>query len=672
MATECFVSGGRSRGPVDKPNQVYTKSTTYLRCSAIDCGRNAFNDVMCGTENTSVIECRIVDVGGCAWEGASRFVKFVGNYVRNAGTVAMGNLGPANHDNTFPELGAGQHIIANNVFESTVPYGGAAIRAAVGATQVLVTNNLFINFGSSAVNISGSSDLTHYATANATVSGNLFDMTEIGAASVPRIAIDISAADTIVADNQIYVRGACDPKVTALRLLEPALNANVHDNLIRNCGVGIQTGRGTSRVGEVIDPRTFVVAQRTIPLEPRSVSQCQGWQLVWLAAGKATERSVVEAITGAAATDKVKIVIKEPRAGLKAGDSFEIIPPAANWNLHDNTVADCLQPVILDSYGGEASGFRDNLVTRGATSGVTQAVQVRGRFQVIGNQFSGFDEAGSAVLGLHADPFRDTGRSLFQRNVFTRCTQVVAESRAGLWDAVGSTDNLFSDCGAVPKVPPAVRQAAPAMAAVPIAVSSSRPAFVAGRAVGARAVDGAVDEWPWQESARVIAIAEVAAGAAASPVPGRACAAWDDQFLYLAIRIAVAPGVKLRGGTEFAACDGVEVSLQGSSGTVGNPIFVLWGSSDASWQALPAGGASPQQCKALRDAVVYAARVSADEWTCEWRIPFAALQLDPAQVSRVGFNIGLHVAATDAWVAWRATGGAFYEVGNAGELVLSR
>jgi len=36
--------------------------------------------------------CRIVDVGGCAWEGASRFVKFVNNYVRNAGTVAIGNI----------------------------------------------------------------------------------------------------------------------------------------------------------------------------------------------------------------------------------------------------------------------------------------------------------------------------------------------------------------------------------------------------------------------------------------------------------------------------------------------------------------------------------------------------------------------------------------------------
>ena len=197
MATECFVSGSRSRGTPDKPNSAHSKLTTYLRCSAVDCARNGFNDVMCGSENTSVLNCRIVDVGGCAWEGASRFVKFVGNYVRNAGTVAMGNLGPANHDETFPELGAGQHLIANNVFESTVPYGGYAISAGVGATQVLVTNNQFVNFGSSAVHIAGRSDRTHYPSATATIAGNVFDMTEVGEKSAPRTAVDVDASDTL-------------------------------------------------------------------------------------------------------------------------------------------------------------------------------------------------------------------------------------------------------------------------------------------------------------------------------------------------------------------------------------------------------------------------------------------------------------------------------------------
>ena len=83
-------------------------------------------------ENTSVLYCRIVDVGGCTWEGASRFVKFIGNYVRNAGTVAMGNLEPAIATQLSRCSAAGQHIVADNVFESNVPYGGCAIRSGPG------------------------------------------------------------------------------------------------------------------------------------------------------------------------------------------------------------------------------------------------------------------------------------------------------------------------------------------------------------------------------------------------------------------------------------------------------------------------------------------------------------------------------------------------------------
>ena len=289
MASECFVSGGRGRGAT-RPDKSYSKSVTYLRCSATDCGRNAFNDVTCGPENTSVLNCRIVDVGGCAWEGASRFVKFVGNYVRNSGTVAMGNLGTYNRDESFPAIGAGQHIVANNVFESNVPYGGCAIRSASGSTQITIADNLFINFGSSAVEASGRSDPTHYPSANTTITGNLFDMTEIDDKPVSRTAVAVSASDAIVSDNQIYVRGVNDSLVTAIKITEPAVNVIVHDNLIRNCGTGIVSDHAISRVGEVIDPVTFVASVRAVPLDHRKARQCQGWRLVWLSDGRPRRR----------------------------------------------------------------------------------------------------------------------------------------------------------------------------------------------------------------------------------------------------------------------------------------------------------------------------------------------------------------------------------------------
>lgn len=456
MAAECFVSLCRDRGSC-KPVRSCCKRTTYLRCSAINCGRNGFNDVTCGPENTSVQYCRIVDVGGAAWEGASRFVKFVGNYVRNSGTVALGNIAvKKNADESFPAVGSGQHVVANNVFESNVPYGVCAIRSAAGATQVIITNNQFVNFGSSAVEVWGRSTPTHYSSANTTVTGNIFDMTEIGDKSISRIAVETSASDTIIADNQVYVRGEHDPEVTAIKINEPAVNVSVHNNLIRNCGRGVVTrlaitGRARPRVGEVVDPVTFVPYWTDVPLDHRRTRQCEGWRVVWLADGKPAGESVLDAVIGAAKPETVRFKLRQPRE-MKVGESFDVIPPTANWSVHDNTITDCLQPVALDSYGSDTSFFRDNIVTRGEATGVKQAVAVSGRFNLIGNHISGFDEKDSAALMLNPDALGKTCPNLYRNNIFQRCSVVVKESREGLWKASTTDGNLFIDCDSPPEL----------------------------------------------------------------------------------------------------------------------------------------------------------------------------------------------------------------------------
>ncbi len=395
MSGECFVSGGPSRGTV-KPGQSYS-GHTYLRCSVTDSARNAFNDVMCGTENTSVLQCRIVNVGGCSWEGASRFVKFIGNYVRNAGTVAMGNLGPANRDHTYPELGAGQHIIADNVFESGCSYGGRragnGICTAVGSTQVIIRNNIFVNYLSPAVVASGNTDTLHYPSANTLIAGNIFDMTCVEPKSLSRTAIDVSANDTIVSDNQVYVRGPCDPLVTGIRLREPALNVNVHDNLLRNCGQGIFTSRGDGRVAEVVDAQTFTRTESPagLPLDRVRPGLCRGWTLVWLDNKQAGERSVIESFD----PQSLRFKLREPRP-MKTGDRFQVIPTSANWLVHDNTLTGCLRPLVLDSHGSQTAIFRNNLIARGSAE-AKQAIESHGLFRLIDNQVSGFDEAKKAL-----------------------------------------------------------------------------------------------------------------------------------------------------------------------------------------------------------------------------------------------------------------------------------
>lgn len=442
MSLEAFWSGGPARSGMNEPKQ-YTKAINYIRCWAIDCARNGFNNNDLA-ENTSILNCRIVDVGGCAWEGASRFVKVIGNYVRNAGTVAIGNI--SSRDAATEILPSGQHIVSDNVFESVVPYGGCAIRTASGATPVLIANNLFVNFGSSAIELCGhvGPGLPAY---NATVTGNIFDMTEIGEKSVARHAIDVGESDVIVSNNQIYVRGACDPRVTAIRVREPSLNVNVHDNLIRNCGWGIATTRAQSRVAQVIDKSTFVLNPGGVPIERRKSHLYRGWNLVWTSGGKPIGASVIDSFD----PETKQIKLKQPRE-MKPADTFEVFPPyGANWNLHDNTITGCLNPVLFDSYGGETSIFKDNTLTRGDTTGVGKAIVMGGRLNLIGNHFSGFDEPNSAVLSLLPDRFGKPSHNLVRDNSFENCNNAAGESEKGLWQACAAEGNQFVNCVTAPK-----------------------------------------------------------------------------------------------------------------------------------------------------------------------------------------------------------------------------
>jgi len=167
-----------------------------------------------------------------------------------------------------------------------------------------------------------------------------------------------------------------------------------------------------------------------------------------VAGGKPVGRSVIEGFD----PKTWRFTLKEARQ-TKTGESFEIFPPSgANWNLHDNTITGCLNPVVLDSHGSNTSLFKDNTVTRGDTSGVKQAVEVRGRFNLIGNHFSGFDEKDSSALSLYPDRLGQKPRNEYRDNVFERCASVLTESQKGLWETLSATVNSFTDCGTVPKL----------------------------------------------------------------------------------------------------------------------------------------------------------------------------------------------------------------------------
>ena len=431
MAAECFFSGGPYRKGKEEPAE-YTRSATFLRCSVTDCAANAFNN--CDfAENTNILYCRIDGAGWHAYEGSGRFIRFIGNYVRNAGPVTIGDI-----PHTLPrldhlnDLGVGQAVVADNVFEGIGRSGGIAVNHC--PTQVSITNNLFINYNASAIRASSGTVHNTYPPQNIVITGNVIDLTCADGKPAWRVGIAVSTSDTLVANNQVYVRGSMDPVATGIQLREGAVNVDVHDNLVRNCGMGLQAFRLPAKVTEVVDGAFL---QAGLPLERRTSHLYRGWTLAWLKEGKPAGTSVVDAMDPAT----LRLKLTEPRE-VKAGDTFEAFPPSANWNLHDNTVTSCLRPVLLECYGGVASFLRGNVISRGEATGVKAAIEVRGRFTLLENQVSGFDEEGSVALQLHPDPLGRPGRRIFRGNTFERCRTPVAESEKGLWTAADAESNV--------------------------------------------------------------------------------------------------------------------------------------------------------------------------------------------------------------------------------------
>lgn len=452
MANEAFYAQGPYRTRAAEPTKGQ-KELTYLRCSVTDCAANAFNNND-AAENTSVLYCRVDGAGWHACEMPARFLRVSGCYFRNTGPITVGDM--SHRGEGLNELGCGQAIITDNVFEGIGRCGGIGVNH--GSSQVVISGNLFINYNGTAITVSshtvrppaGSSakienDFGSYPSRSAVVTGNIIDLTYEGEKPASRIGIDVDASEVTIADNQIYVRGTADPRVTGLRLREPALYLDVHNNLLRNCGTGLLTGRARSSVSQVFEDGSF--RESALPLEWRYSHQYQGWNAVWVSGSLITGTSVIEAYD----PGTLRFKLKTPRA-VKVGDSFEVYPTeGANWNLHDNTITGCLKPVILDTYGGSTNQFTRNQVSRGGAEGVQAAVTVSGVCHFLGNQISGFDGPGSSGLLLQPDRFEKAPASVYRDNHISDCTTAVGEAKAGLWQAATRAGNVFRGCGKTPE-----------------------------------------------------------------------------------------------------------------------------------------------------------------------------------------------------------------------------
>lgn len=387
MSAECFYSGSASRKGAQEPPTHYTKSITYRQCTVSDCARNAFNNNDFA-EGTSVLNCRIENIGGCAWEGASRFVKFSGNYVTNAGPVAMGNI--RSREAHFDTLPSGQHIVSNNTFEGDLAYGNSFVVASAGATPLIISDNIFVNLNASAIEVSGFGNATNLPAGNVLIRGNAIDLTCVSGESRNRFGISASTNDTTITSNQIYTRNGIDPKVTGLVLAEPAQNVVVSDNIIRGCQLGLEASRIKGSVGEIIDARTFRSNGR-MPWPRRNTYLYQGYQIVWIPNSQEPDKLVDGPVIDRFDVEAGVFRLKED-FDLKMNAVYVLrTSQGFSWNIHDNLINDCAQLVNINVFGGPTAVFSDNILKRSKVPGSLPAVLIRGEFTRRDNQFSGVE-----------------------------------------------------------------------------------------------------------------------------------------------------------------------------------------------------------------------------------------------------------------------------------------
>lgn len=360
MSAECFYSCSANREYGVEPEN-YTQLIVYQNCSVENCARNAFNNND-HAENTQILSCRVRNVGGCAWEGASRYVVIKNSYFRDCGPVSAGNI--RSRKEYLELFGSGQHVIADNVFESSCKYGNfpntmPMINVSACATQVIIRNNTFVNFNSRAVNLSADTGNVDLPAGNIIVTGNSFNMTAVDEPTDYRYALHVSTTDTTIADNQIYVNGDTDANVTGIQLRDDALRVNIHDNTIVGCGKGIETIRCPGQVGEILNEKQFLRFDcgrwgGMPPLLRRRSHRYHGWKM-YLANGDVITLDDFDGETGV-------FTLAEPYA-LTSGEMFDLTPPAEPcWRIHDNIVSGCETPLALDSLCGDKAFLRDNAI----------------------------------------------------------------------------------------------------------------------------------------------------------------------------------------------------------------------------------------------------------------------------------------------------------------------
>ncbi|OGV74999.1 MAG: hypothetical protein A3K19_12145 [Lentisphaerae bacterium RIFOXYB12_FULL_65_16] len=198
------------------------------------------------------------------------------------------------------------------------------------------------------------------------------------------------------------------------------------------------------------------------------------------------------------------------------------------------------------------------------------------------------------------------------------------------------------------------------------------------------AIDGKLDpaEWDGLDPAKGYALTRNPENGQTKARPSMMWLRRDAENLYIALSHELEPGqsAKPKGNSPswWGDADIAEVIFEGEGGDWWpadkghGPIFYLIGDCTGAFESYTIAGLPKPRADGLRGAVQYAAASAPGCWTAEWRVPLAALCLDPKEAKGCCFNVGVHKPQTqgDNWAVWVGAEGANWKVWNAGWLSL--
>ncbi|MCK5802840.1 MAG: right-handed parallel beta-helix repeat-containing protein [Lentisphaeria bacterium] len=192
-------------------------------------------------------------------------------------------------------------------------------------------------------------------------------------------------------------------------------------------------------------------------------------------------------------------------------------------------------------------------------------------------------------------------------------------------------------------------------------------------------IDGLVEdgEWPGWSRSRAIPLESLLKNSEDFALGGEGYALFDGKALSLAVRITSKGDPLLHEGGRWGpgGTGGVEFDFATYSRRRTGAVFVLHGYPSGRLESVTDGGADAESSARFGVAVTYAARILADGvWSCELRVPLAALGVDVSDLQHVRFNLGLRSNGAEGgpWFAAVKTGGANYYLRDGAALLFDR